>query len=659
MKVTSWLGAALALCVQVAPAAEIVGNSENAPHHWIAAGPWGGGATAVAVNPANRRMLLAGGRNSLVYRSLDSGETWTRLAFPRHFLGKVTALLFDASDAKHYLVGIDANGSPFSGLWTTHDEGRTWKAQADLAGTPVYALTAWTGDPQVLAAGTAQGAWLSEDCGTKWRRISKPWLHEMRVVTAVAFSPADRKSIYAGTPHLPWKTSDEGESWQSIHEGMIDDSDVFSIYIDPQKPERVLLSACSGIYRTDTGGAPWTKFKGIPPTLRRTHAVHIDAAHPDVIYAGTTLGLLKSTDGATFKLMNDLAILGMAFDPKIAPRFYIAAEASGLWKTEDGGKTLQRIDEGFSTRRVGQIVRAGTRLYLTTLQDGDAGGLFSSDDRGSKWKLVADEALLGGQHFQFLAAHPSNSNSLIVGNTDRLRRSMDAGKTWKDITIPGTAGSKSGGVKVPARLQCLAAVTGVKSAVLFAGTSRGLFRSADFGSTWAPAAMTSIRIVPSVLGLTVAGQRILARTGESLYLSADAGVTWKPLSLLLSTSTIYDIALSPRQDEPLLLATAQGLYRNEAGSTRWERIAGGLQDGTVASVVWDGVTDKQVWCVQFGTLYESSDSGKTWLAVPGSAISDASVRKLWADGSIGSRLLAITPDLGIFYLELQDRRKVE
>lgn len=653
MKFLSWLGAALALCAQaasVAPAAEL----DNAPQRWIAAGPWGGGATAVAVNPSNPRMLLAGGRNSLVYRSTNGGDTWTRLAFPRHFLGAVTSLLFDANDAKHYLVGINANGSPFSGLWMTHDEGRTWTEQPDLTGTPVEALTAWPGDPRVLAAGTEQGVWLSEDGGEKWRRISKPWLHEMRVVTAVAFAPHDRKVIYAGTPHLPWKTVDEGESWQSIHEGMIDDSDIFSIYVDPRKPERVLLSACSGIYRTETGGAPWTKFKGIPSDLRRTHAVRIDATHPDVIYAGTTLGLLKSTDGTTFKRMNELPILGMAFDPSVASRFYIAAEASGLWKTEDGGKTLHGIGDGFTTRRVGQIVRAGSRLYLTTLQDGDAGGLFSSDDRGSTWKLVAGADILGGEHFQFLAAPPANPKMLIAGNTDRLRRSIDAGKTWKDIAGPGAMTGRAGGTKELARLQCLAAAEGAKGAVLFAGTSRGLFRSLDFGSTWLPAAVTSIKIVPNVLGLTVAGQRVLARTGESLYLSGDAGVTWKPVSLLFATSLIYDIALSSRAGDAVLLATAQGLYRSQPGSTRWERIAGGLQDGTVASVAWDGTTPGRVWCVQFGKLYESFDSGRTWKAVPGSAIANASIRKLWSDGGMGGRLLAVTPDLGIFCLELAD-----
>ena len=629
---------------------------------WIPAGPWGGGATAIATNPGNPRELLAGARNSLVYRSADEGVHWTRLGFPRHFLGTVTSLLFDTGQPGRYLVGVDANGSPFSGLWISDDTGRNWKAVPELAGAALHALAAWPKDPRVLAAGTAQGAWLSEDSGRTWRRISKPWLHEMRVVTAVAFAPADRRTIYAGTPHLPWKTTDEGETWESIHEGMIDDSDVFSIYADPSRPGRVLLSACSGIYRTETGGAPWTKFKGIPPTLRRTHVVQIDRAHPDVIYAGTTLGLLKSTDGTTFRLLNDLAILGMAFDPGDSSKFYIAAEASGLWQSTDGGKSLERIGKGFSSRRVGQMVRAGMRLYLTTLQDGDEGGVFASDDRGATWRLIADASVLDGQHFQFLAAHPKNPNILIVGNADRLRRSLDAGKTWKDMRAPvGIGEQTAGGVPRPpagmqteTRLQAIAAVEGPKGAVLFAGTSRGLFRSADFGVSWAPVALTTIKIVPSVLALTVSAQRLLVRTGETLYLSNDVGATWKPQSMLFSTAAIYDVALSPRPGEAVLLATAQGLYRNQAGSSAWEQVREGLAEGTVSSVAWDPFRDGYAWCVHFGQLYESSDNGRSWRLVPGSSMENASIRKLWTDRTIGHRILALTPDLGIFYRDLQE-----
>ena len=60
--------------------------------------------------------------------------------------------------------------------------------------------------------------------------------------------------IYAGTWHLPWKTTDGGATWTSIKQGIIEDSDVFSILVDPKQPKVVYLSACSGIYKSEDGG---------------------------------------------------------------------------------------------------------------------------------------------------------------------------------------------------------------------------------------------------------------------------------------------------------------------------------------------------------------------------------------------------------------------
>src|SRR5690349_22599935 len=50
------------------------------------------------------------------------------------------------------------------------------------------------------------------------------------------------ETIYAGTWHLPWKTTDGGRSWHNIKNGVIDDSDVFSIIIDPKQPQVVYRS---------------------------------------------------------------------------------------------------------------------------------------------------------------------------------------------------------------------------------------------------------------------------------------------------------------------------------------------------------------------------------------------------------------------------------
>jgi hypothetical protein len=54
---------------------------------------------------------------------------------------------------------------------------------------------------------------------------------------------------------------------------MLDDSDVFSIEVDRRNPTRVLASACSGIYRSSTSGATWTKLRGSADSSFRTYVI--------------------------------------------------------------------------------------------------------------------------------------------------------------------------------------------------------------------------------------------------------------------------------------------------------------------------------------------------------------------------------------------------
>ncbi len=91
---------------------------------------------------------------------------------------------------------------------------------------------------------------------------SKPLSHEIHEVESLAIDPSNPDIVYAGTWHLPWKTTDGGKNWQSIKQGLIDDSDVFSIILDPEHPRTVFLSACSGIYKSETAGARFRKLKG-------------------------------------------------------------------------------------------------------------------------------------------------------------------------------------------------------------------------------------------------------------------------------------------------------------------------------------------------------------------------------------------------------------
>lgn len=592
---------------------------------------------------------MAGARNSLLFRSTNAGASWTRLAFPRHFLGTVATVAIHPGNSEFYLAGLSADRSPYAGVWFSEDAGKNWKQAEGVAGISVEAVSYWAKDPAKVVAATRDGVWASNDSGRKWQRISTPWNHELRGVTAVAMDPVNPEVIYAGTTHLPWKTVDGGKTWNSIHGGMLDDSDVFSISIDPAKPQTLLASACSGIYRSETGGASWTKFQGIPSTHRRTHVVRQQPGKPSIIYAGTTLGLLKSVNGGVaFRQMNKLHILSMTFDPQRPERLYLATEGAGIWKSDDGGASVEQINEGFVSRRVMSLTSAESSLYLNVVQDGAAGGVFLSSDGGRDWKLAASAAAMRDNHIIHLAGCPGTPSVIFAGNESRLLRSKNGGASWTELGGTGRAMSNF------YSLACVpAGATGAPA--VYAGTGQGLFRSIDLGATWQPAKLTTAAIRHSVQAIytsPASPRRMAVRTTQAVFVSEDAGTTWRVLNILFPVGQITDLALAESAAGSFLLATPQGLYISVDGGKIWRRTERGLAPGTVSTLAVRPGRDGEVYAAQFGKVYRSVNGGRDWSALPRADIQEATLRKLAFHVGESRRLLALTPDLGVFYLDL-------
>jgi photosystem II stability/assembly factor-like uncharacterized protein len=409
---------------------------------WQIAGPYGGTATAVTIDPRNPKILLAGARQSLLYKSEDSGQSWRMLPFPKQSFAEVDAILVDPLDSQHYLVGLAASAQ--AGLFETIDGGVHWKPIAGLQGTGVRALAAAGSDPSRFVAGTTQGVHLSTDSGRTWSRISDPANLEMLGITAVAIDPKDPDMIYAGTTHLPWRTADGGKTWTSIHSGMIDDSDVFSIFVDPRSPNQVFASACSGIYQSANQGGMWRKMMGIPNSHRRTHVIRQDPEDPGIIYAGTTLGLFKSIDnGATWHQVNEQQVNSLIFDPAQPSDMYLALEEDGLWRSDDRGKTLSPLNNGFVSRRLTAVTMSGNRLVAIQTQDGSSTGIFVSADNGNNWEKLPHPAGLDGVHLTSITGVPGDDQLLFAANPRNAFKSTDGGLTWKLLAISAVSNEKS------------------------------------------------------------------------------------------------------------------------------------------------------------------------------------------------------------------------
>ena len=219
---------------------------------WNIAGPFGGTATSIAVDPSNAKVVLAGALNSLLFKSSDAGSNWNLMDFPKRHLSELTSILVDPADASHYFVGVIAADG--GGLYESHDGGAKWTVVPSFSDFGVRAISYAPSQPTRFAAGTMKGVMLSDDAGKTWTRASDESNLEMRGITVVTFDVKDANILYAGTSHLPWKTMDGGKTWTSIHNGMIDDSDVFSIYVNPLNPSNIFASACSGISGSYVGG---------------------------------------------------------------------------------------------------------------------------------------------------------------------------------------------------------------------------------------------------------------------------------------------------------------------------------------------------------------------------------------------------------------------
>ncbi len=653
---------------------------------WVATGPYGGSAQIVAIDPQDSKTLLAGTRSGLLYRSGNAGESWEPAPFPHLYRSSIYSIAIDPKHSGVYFIGVAAEAKrkddTVAGIYTTGDGGKTWTQVDDMKGKSVFALAVWPGDSAEIAAGTDEGVWRSGDGGKTWARASAEDNPEMQGIVSLAFDPSNKDILYAGTPHLPWKTENGGQSWHAVHEGMIDDSDVFSIRVDSSQPRRVFASACSGIYCSRDGGGAWTKLQGIPNTDRRTHAIAQDPQRAETIYAGTTAGLWKSTDaGLSWVKKSDYSINGMAVDPSDGRILYLATDATGLIKSVDGGETFRPCNEGFVNRNITQFVAAGLEyplLYASTAYDGDSGGIFRSENMGGAWALVAPHQRLLNENVISFAVSPADPRSIWAVSFDGLLKSADGGKTWvrpktflepaKPIPAVRSRRAIKGAVTrrpVPAefpaagvRIHVLRFLPGEALAdgmaavpALLAGTSAGLFLSRDGGTYWRRMTLGDYA-PPSVLSIFLPARdtgAMAVLTAAGLYVSLDRGAVWRKSELPDRPDVIYDVAMHPVNPSEALAATSGGVMLSRDGGVSWSHCVKGLPwKGWFNSAVFDPVRPERAYVTEVGRIYETSDEGATWGHFDSKGLEEVWIRALIPGGTAFGGLVAVSQSRGIY-----------
>jgi photosystem II stability/assembly factor-like uncharacterized protein len=421
---------------------------------------------------------------------------------------------------------------------------------------------------------------------------------------------------------------DGGRTWESIHRGMLDDSDVFSIEVNASNPKQVFASACSGIYGSKDRGSTWTKL-GIPRDSRRTYTIRLNPGDPSAVYAGTSRGFWKSADGGlTWRQVSPLVVRAIAFDSRDKKRFLMATDDGGVVETNDGGETAGPSNAGFTNRKIHAVAATEGGFLTSTLYDAGRAGLYRFLREEGRWESLAAN---GG--LNVLSIAPVDRTRFLAATFRGLMKSTDGARTWTQVPAPWGS----------ARVQSLAALPGTP-AVALAATAKGIYRSEDLGESWKLVTTTPIEALYAMAG---AGDMVLGTASDGCAISKDRGATWEKSSK--PGIDMYDLAISG--EGVILAATARGLYRSVDGAGTWQMVKGPLGTGTVRAVAFHP-TRRTAFAVHQKTVYISTDGGETWSALPSDGLECCRVQSLVVEPEVPDRLYAFTKAHGLFVMSL-------
>lgn len=172
---------------------------------------------ALAIDPVSPNILYAGTSGG-VYRSFDGADHWTKAnnglvpddaKMASMALG-VNRLLIDPADPDIVYAGTT------QGVFKTLDKGEAWsRLAAELGELYVSSLVLEPGNGQHLYMGTSTGIFQSRDGGQTWKATNEG-LANLNI-RAIAMDPRDSRVLYAGTNGSGlFRSQNGGESWTHL-----------------------------------------------------------------------------------------------------------------------------------------------------------------------------------------------------------------------------------------------------------------------------------------------------------------------------------------------------------------------------------------------------------------------------------------------------------
>lgn len=276
---------------------------------------------------------------------------------------------------------------------------------------------------------------------------------------------------------------------------------------------------------------------------------------------------------------------------------YVGGANGGIWKSTNPVGWVPLTDDMPSLNFSGYhplVVHPSNHNLVLGAVSGPGAGILKSTDGGVSWQLLANSQF-DGQTISSIAVHPTDTNIMYISvGWQGVWKSKDGGASFQQLSLPGGNATDV----ILAKYDPTVLFAGVVGNSGAAQPNNGVHRSTDSGATW--------HLLSSLPSGAVLGGSDGGGAAVRLESGSGAGVVYVAM-----------LTLGPNPTPPPAKAvTAVQRFKTTDGGTTWKALA--ATPGTLEARSWHLLfavapkNDAHVFANGPYSLYESTDSGKTW-----------------------------------------------
>ncbi|WP_349664820.1 glycosyl hydrolase [Cellulophaga lytica] len=542
-----------------------------------------------------------------VYKSTDGGKTWRKTLFVNSSAGAVDLTLDPNNPRVLYASTWRAKRTPYSlssggdgsALWKSTDSGETWTEISKNQGFPkdTLGIIGVTVSPKnservwaIVENKEKGGLYRSDDGGKKWTQVNAERKLRQRAwyYTRLYADTEDVNTVYVLNVQYH-KSTDGGKTFSTFNAPHGDHHD---LWIAPENPKRMIIGDDGGAQITYDGGDTWSTYNNQPTA--QFYRVTTDNAFPYRIYAAqqdnSTIRINHRSDGRSISDNDWEETAGgesahIAVDPTNNDIVYGGSYGGFLTRKNHKTGTTRAInvwpDNPMGYGADGMKYRFQWNFPILFSKHNPkklytfSNHVHVTENEGQSWKLLSDDLTRndpsklvssGGPITQdntsveyyctIFAANesPLKEGLLWVGSDDGLIHvSKNGGETWENVTPKNMPQWSMVNSIEPSAFNegtCYVAATKYK----LGDFAPYLYKTTDYGQTWTKITnginnehfTRVVREDPKQKGLLYAG------TETGMYISFNDGASWKPFQLNLPIVPITDLTI---KNNNLIVAT--------------------------------------------------------------------------------------------------------